>query len=160
MVQRLQMQNPTHIPILCFPNIFKMTEITAVLSTGEVTTIVLRTATAVGSWSNQGLQSLFKTKSGMEISLGIHFDISPKPQKNICMYFSLFSYKHQVIFKIQLSLHEQCNTVVMTLLIKIILLECLHGTEMAHSFLWYIIRRCEFDWEIAKWWFLSSLPYQ
>lgn len=49
MVQRLQMQNPTHIPVLCFPNIFKETEITAVLSTGEVTTIVLRIAAAIGS---------------------------------------------------------------------------------------------------------------
>lgn len=56
----------------------------------------------------------------------------------MCIYFSLSGYKHTVTFsnthELQRSLSEERSTVVITLLIKMILLEHQHCTNMALYF--------------------------
>lgn len=74
-------ESPTEASFVLSKHSFKKTRITGVLSTGEVTSIVLRTADDIGSYSYQGLQSHFKPKRRIEISLELHFDISQAHKK-------------------------------------------------------------------------------
>lgn len=57
----------------------------------------------------QGLQSPFKSKSGMEISLEAYFDFSQAHRKHKCIYFSQLVYKHMVTFSNTLELQKSLS---------------------------------------------------
>lgn len=74
---------------------FKNTQITGVLRTEELTSLVLRTDEDMGSWNSQGLQIPFIPKSGVEISFKVCFYISQVHRKHV---FIFASQKHKVTF--------------------------------------------------------------
>lgn len=101
----------------------------AVLSTGRVTSTVVRTAVDLGQLKLSRLAKPFQTRKWD----GNLFGNTPKHTENICICFSLSGYKCMVTFsnipELQRSLDEPCSMVVITLMIKMILLErqdCAH----------------------------------